>query len=183
MCAYNPEKTGRTSNFTWRAAFRAALLFAVLSCGCSQQSNLPQETNTRRHALPEDRTLALARDNNCAVLPQEIRKSVGTNPVYSIDVQRVLDSNKRLTAICYLMDLAQVGEHSQAVFEVEDLELGAWSGTCVARLECPTTSSRLLPQKRFFRSGRSPLRLRRIGTTCISVKAQAIMIPWKCGVC
>jgi hypothetical protein len=113
-------------------------LFAVLSSGCSPQSNPPQATNTRHHALPEERTMALARDNNCAVLPQEIRKSVGTNPVYSIDVQRVLDNNKRLAAICYLIDLAQVSEHPQAVFEVEDLELGAWSGTCVARLECPT---------------------------------------------
>ncbi len=58
--------------------------------------------------------------------------------MYSIDVQRILNTNKRLTAICFLIDLVQAGEHPQAIFQIDDLELGTWSGTCVARLECPT---------------------------------------------
>ena len=103
--------------------------------GCSPQSNSPQEKSTR---LPEERTVALARDYNCAILPQEIRKSVGTNHVYSIHVQHVLNTNKRLTAVCDLIDLVQAGEHPQAIFQIDDLELGPWSGTCVARLQCPT---------------------------------------------
>jgi hypothetical protein len=115
----------------------ALLLLVVLIDGCSPESSAPQE-DARRHLLPEERTVALARENGCAVLSAELRKSVGTNPVYSIDVQRVLNANKRVTAICYLTDLVQRDEHAQAIFQIDDLELGAWSGTCVARLECST---------------------------------------------
>lgn len=134
-----PKKANTANNVMWLAASPVVLLlFGVFLGGCSPQSNSPQERSTHRRTLPEDRTAALARDNNCAILPREIRKSVGTNTVYSIDVQRVLSTNKRLTATCYLIDLVQAGEHAHAVFEIGELELGAWSGTCVVRLECAT---------------------------------------------
>ena len=134
-----PEKPGKPSYFTWFAASYAVLfLFLLPFGGCSPQSNRPPKESTRRDVLPEDRTFALARDNDCAVLSEQITKLVGTNPVYSIDIQRVLATNKRIAATCYLIDLIQTREHPQAIFQIDDLELGAWYGTCVARLECPT---------------------------------------------
>ncbi|MSU59426.1 MAG: hypothetical protein EXS35_14855 [Pedosphaera sp.] len=121
------------------AAFHAVLVLMAFFVGCSPQSNESHETSSQRNASPEEQTVALARGYNCAVFGQEIEKSVGTNRVYSIDVQRVLGTNKQIAATCYLRDLVQSGEQAVAIFDVEPLEtLVLWSGKCVAELECPT---------------------------------------------
>jgi hypothetical protein len=122
----------------------------VVFASCSPQSAEPQKSTTRPDKQPQDWTSALARQNNCALLAEQVSKSVGSNSVYSIDVQRVLKTNTRVTTTCYLIDLVQLGERAQAVFQIDDLEPSAWSGTCVVRLDCPTNFISILASEQIF---------------------------------
>jgi hypothetical protein len=134
------QRNGNSGNSGTRFAvsYGVFVLIAVLG-GCSPQSNESHETSSLRHASPEEQTVALARQYDCAVFGQEIDKSVGTNGVYSIDVQRVLRTNKRLAANCCLIDLVESGEQAEAIFDIEPFDtLILWSGKCVAKLECTT---------------------------------------------
>ena len=106
--------------------------------GCSRQSEKPEPKNTQLQATPEDPTAALARQHNLPLLSEELQKSVGTNTLYSIDIQRVLAGNMRIVASGTLHDIVQSGERIQAVFRIDNMDLLFWEGTCVATLDCPT---------------------------------------------
>ena len=100
-------------------------------CGCSRNT----ESNVTKHEeTPRERALALAHQYNCQFFNEEVRKAAGTNALYSIYVQRVLNSNKRFVALATLRDVLQSGEKVEAIFEIENAD----DLQCVARLECPT---------------------------------------------
>src|SRR5438128_5000304 len=120
------------------AASITALLLVWICSGCSPDSGDGQSKKAKNHQVAEDPTAALARKYGCSMLGAELQKMVGTNPVYSLDVQRFLATNKRFVALCTLVDLVQSGQRVEAVFDVQDIEIVSLSGQCLLRLDCPT---------------------------------------------
>ena len=113
-------------------------VLGLLCAGCSSESEKPKPENTLVVAPREDRTAALAQQYNFSLLSKELKRTVGTNTAYSIDIQRVFAGNKRVVATGTLRDIVQSGEQLQAIFEIETLDLLPWEGTCIAILDCPT---------------------------------------------
>jgi hypothetical protein len=110
-----------------------ALQGLVSGCSHSQPDDIHHLKKTESPAV------ALARQHECVVLGEELKKAIGTNTVFSFHIQQVLRNNTRFAASASLMDLVQSGEHTEAVFEISIFDLALWmSGTCVAKLECPT---------------------------------------------
>lgn len=132
----------------------AFLISIGFFAGCSRKAREAQSNIGQPKNLLEKRTAALARDFNCPLLVDAIRKSVGTNSVFSFHVQRVLNNNAKVAATGILKDLVQSGERIEAVFEINSLrEELLWDGKCVAKLECPTNYlSTLMSKDMFFES-------------------------------
>jgi len=82
-------------------------------CGCSRESEETRAKSAQPQATTEDRTDALVRQYNFPLLSKELQKAVGTNTVYSIDIQRVLAGNRGIVASGTLHDIVEAEDGSK----------------------------------------------------------------------
>jgi hypothetical protein len=110
-----------------------ALWALILLFGCSRKSERNQPNAVSKQKAPDE---ALAVRYECPILQSQLDKSNGSNTAYSLQIQRVLGSNRRLVAEGSLLDVAERGGHAEAVFELIS-SMGS-DNMCIARLQCPT---------------------------------------------
>jgi hypothetical protein len=111
----------------------ASICALIVLFGFSSKSeNHHLKVDSHQNALDE----ALARQYDCPILQAQVDKATGNRTAYTIHIQRVLGSNKRLVAEGALLDVVESNGQAEAVFELV-LPI-ATEQCCITRLKCPT---------------------------------------------
>ena len=105
----------------------SCVILLFLFGGCSREDS--SKTGPYK-GIPQAATFARA--NNCVLLAEAVRREIGTNQPFSIDLQRALTQNKRVGTEAVLNDIVENGEQIESVFEVQQ----GWEAKCVLRLKC-----------------------------------------------